>query len=721
MKTNRIAPIAVLISLVAAVLAAPSIAQVKSHKDLRYPDLHSFNVPQPERVVLDNGMVLLLMEDHELPLIEMTARIRGGARLEPSDKVGMATIFGQVLRTGGTKSMTGDQIDDFLEARAAVVETGMTDESATANLSCLTQDFPEVVKVLADIMRKPVFSEDKIKISKNQITAGISRRNDNPTGIMNREFEKLVYGSDSPYARVAEYATVGSVTRDDLVAFHGKYFQPNRIVMGVVGDFQAKDMAARLKTVFGDWKAGVKTTDPEAAYQTEVKPGFYYVQKDDMTQSNIIMGHLGIRRDNPDYFAVEVLNEAFGGSFAARLFSNVRSKKGLAYTVRGRVDSAFDYPGTFNVFMTTKTETTAAGIDALLTEVRDVVDHPPTEIEMSLAKDSILNSFVFNFDSRAKILRQQIAYEFFGYPPDFLARYRTNIEKVTPADVARVAKKYIHRDQMAILVVGPSKGTDRPLESFGKVTKLDVTIPEGKGATAPAASGESMTKGKTLFSKMVEGLGGAAVVDSVKALRTVSTSTVKTPQGDVSIKVVSTLAMPDRMRQELETPMGQMVRVISGSEGFMNTPMGAQPMPDSQRAEMGKGIRRQPIFIAQHRNDADLKTQHLGSETIDGVKAEVVLVTFAGDDIKIYIDPETGRVLREAYRGQSQGGPGEFIATYSDFRQVSGVTFPFKTQVTMNGEPVQSSVSVEIVLNPEIDAAMFTKPDEASPAAKNGQ
>ena len=720
MRSNRVVSLVILISIVAAGLAAPSFAQVKSHKDLKYGELHPFNVPRPERIVLDNGMVILLMEDHELPLVEITARVRGGARIEPKDKVGLAGIFAQVLRTGGTKSMTGDQIDEFLEARAALVETGMTDESATANLSCLTQDFPEVVKVFAEIMRNPVFSEDKLKISKNQVTAGISRRNDNPSGVMNREFEKLVYGNDSPYARVAEYETTGNVTREDLAAFHGKYFHPNRIVMGVVGDFQAKEMAGLLKGVFGDWKQVEQAADTEAAFQTVMKPGFYYVQKEDMTQSNIIMGHLGIRRDNPDYFAVEVLNEAFGGSFAARLFSNVRSKKGLAYSVRGRIDSSFDYPGTFNVFMTTKTGTTAAGIDALLTEVRDIVDNPPTEKELSLAKDAILNSFVFNFDSPGKVLRQQIAYEFFGYPPDFLARYRGEIEKVTPADVARVAKKYIHRDQMAILVVGPSKGTDRPLESFGDVAKLDITIPEAKGAAAPAASSDSLAKGKILFAKMIDALGGAAAVDAVKTVRTVSNSTVRSPQGELSIKVVSTLALPDRMRQELQTPMGQMVRVIAGAEGFMDTPMGAQPMPDSQRAEMGKGIRRQPVVLAQHRNDADLKMQYLGADDIGGVKVEVVLVTMAGDDTKLFIDPATGRVLREAYRGQSQAGPGDFVADYSDFREVSGMTFPFKTQVTMNGEQVQSSLSEEIALNPHVDGAMFAKPAAAT-ATKDGK
>jgi len=150
--------------------------------------------------------------------------------------------------------------------------------------------------------------------------------------------------------------------------------------------------------------------------------------------------------------------------------------------VRGAVDSEYDYPGIFNVWMTTKTETTAAGIDALMEEIDGLVKNPPSAEEVQRSKDSILNSFIFNYDSRAKILRQQIAYEYFGFPRDYLARYRQNIEKVTPADVARVAKKYVHKDQMAILVVGPSKGQDRPLDTFGKVTKLDITIPEPKGS-----------------------------------------------------------------------------------------------------------------------------------------------------------------------------------------------------------------------------------------------
>jgi len=718
MRSHKTLPLTALTLAVTALLAllpAGASAQVQDHEKLKFPPMRSFTVPQPERITLPNGMLVLLLEDHELPLIEAGARIRTGSRLDPVDKVGLSEIFGAVLRTGGTTSMTGDQIDDFLEARAAVVETGASEDSTFATVSCLKQDFPDVVKVFSDILRNPVFSEDKIKIAKNSANAGIARRNDNPQGIMFREFDKLVYGAGSPYGRTTEYATIESISRDDLVAFHKKYLHPNRVILGLTGDFNAKEMASKIKATFGDWPKAPETKDPVATYQTSTKSGVYYIQKEDMTQSDIIMGHLGIQRDNPDFFAVEVLNEVLGGSFASRLFSNVRSKKGLAYSVRGSVGSNYDYPGTFTAWMTTKTETTAAGMDALLVEIDAIVAKPPTDQEVQLAKDSILNSFVFNFDSKMKILNQQITYAYFGYPSDFLARYRENIEKVTPVDVARVAKKYIHKDQMAILVVGPSKGQDRPLDSFGKVATVDITIPEAKGPAAPAASAQSLTKGKALFAKMVGALGGPAAVDAVKSIRIVGTDTRKGPQGEFSTKAVSTVSIPDRLHQEMTTPMGKMVMVMAGADGFVNTPQGTQPLPESQRAEVVRSLRRQPIALAQRRDDGEMKLQHLGEESIDGTKVENLLVTIAGDELRLSIDPATGRILRQAYRGQDQMGPADYVVSFSDFRQVSGLTLPFKSARTRNGEPHQSMVVEEIVINPNVDAAMFAQPE--SPTA----
>jgi zinc protease len=192
------------------------------------------------------------------------------------------------------------------------------------------------------------------------------------------------------------------------------------------------------------------------------------------------MVDLGIERRNPDYYSVEVMNELFGGGFSSRLFVSIRTRQGLAYSVGGGVSAAFDHLGITHFAMGTKSGSTAAGIDALRKEMDKLINGTVKADELKRAKDSILNSFIFEFDSKEKVLAERMRYEFYGFPPDFLERYRTGIEKVTPADIDRVARKYIHPEKMAVLVVGNAKDFDRDLATFGKVTTIDISIPEKK-------------------------------------------------------------------------------------------------------------------------------------------------------------------------------------------------------------------------------------------------
>jgi zinc protease len=197
---------------------------------------------------------------------------------------------------------------------------------------------------------------------------------------------------------------------------------------------------------------------------------------------------LGIKRDNPDYYAVRVFNEAFGGGFSSRLFRAIRTEKGLAYGVGGGIGSAFDHRGTLRLEMGTKSSTTIESILALDEQIDDVTKHPISDDEIKRAKDAILNGFVFNLDSPDKILRERMAYEFYGYPQDYLEKFRTGVEKVTAADVARVAAKYLHKDQLAVLVVGHSSEFDKPLSSLGPVTNIDIAIPPPPGQQAEPAA-----------------------------------------------------------------------------------------------------------------------------------------------------------------------------------------------------------------------------------------
>ena len=438
--------------------------------------LPAFHPQQPKRIELPNGMVVFLQEDHELPTIDGTARIRGGERLVPANKIGLTDVYGEVWRTGGTKSQTGDQLDDYLEQRAAKVETGGSMDSTTVSWSCLKDDFDDVFRVFVDVLRNPEFRAEKINIAQKGQYDAISRRNDDPSQIAGREAAKLVYGATNPYARVAEYRTVAAITRQDLIEWHGKYVHPNNIILGVVGDFDGAKMEARLREAFAAWSKGQPVRDseikPEAA-----KPGYYQVDKTDVNQSNIQMVALGIRRDNPDYFATSVFNEAFGGGFSSRLFGDIRTTKGLAYGVGGGVGASWDHPGMLRLMVSTKSKTTIETIQAIDEEITDLPKRPINDEEIKRAKDAILNSFVFRFDSPEKVLQEKMAYEFYGYPLDFLENFQKGIERVTKEDVARVAAKYIHREQMAVLVVGNVSEFDKPLSSLGTVNKLDITIP----------------------------------------------------------------------------------------------------------------------------------------------------------------------------------------------------------------------------------------------------
>jgi zinc protease len=448
------------------------------------PKLPAFHPAQPNRIELPNGMVIFLQEDHELPIIDGTARIRGGERSAPATKTGLMDVYGEAWRTGGTKTQTGDQLDDFLEQRAAKVETGGGIDSTSVSWSCLKGDFDDVFRVFEDLLKNPEFRADKIEIAQKGMYDAISRRNDDPAQIAGREAAKLAYGANNPYARSPEYATVAAIKRQDLVEWHGRYVHPNNIILGVVGDFDSAKMEARLREAFATWPKGAAASDPEIK-PDPAKPGYYEVDKTDVNQSNIQLVALGITRKNPDYYATSVFNEAFGGGFSSRLFNDIRTTKGLAYAVGGGVGAGWDHPGILRMMVRTKSITTVESIQAIDDELDALPKRPIDDAEIKRAKDAILNSFVFRFDSPEKVLQEKMAYEFYGYPLDFLENFQKEIEKVTKEDVARVAAKYIHRDQMAVLVVGNTKEFDKPLSSLGTAKKLDITIPPPPPGVVP--------------------------------------------------------------------------------------------------------------------------------------------------------------------------------------------------------------------------------------------
>jgi zinc protease len=440
------------------------------------PALHTFKPEQPRRIELSNGLVIFLQEDHELPFINGTILIRGGSRDEPDAKLGLISLYGETWRTSGTATIDGDQLDDKLEAKAASIETAGGGASTSITWSSLKGDFDTVFAATMDLLLHPTFKAEKLQLAKGQLETAISRRNDDAAGIARREALKLAYGAHNPYARQPEYATVDGITLDDFKAWHDKTVAPNNMIIAVSGDFDGAAMEAKLRAEFEPLPRGKKFESAKIAF-TNPKSSVNFVEKSDVNQSNVVIAGLGTERSNPDYYALSVMNEIFSGGFGSRVVQNVRTKLGLAYSVGGSFGASYDHPGVFLVEAATKSPSTVAATQAMLAEINRLKTEPPTPAELSKAKDQVLNSFIFHYDSPDKTLNEQVVLAFYGYPADTLEKYRTGIEKVTAADVTRVANKYIDISKLAIIVVGNQAQITPNLDALGKVTNIDITIP----------------------------------------------------------------------------------------------------------------------------------------------------------------------------------------------------------------------------------------------------
>ncbi len=473
----RTLPIGLLLGFVLFNLSKASAQQAEPWLQIPIPPLHAFHPQQPRRIELKNGIVLFLEEDHELPFISGSVLIPGGSRdVEPA-KAGLIALYGQAWRTSGTAESDGDAMDDLLEARAAHIETDGDDDSTAISWDSLKADGDRVFALATDLLFHPKFRGEKLELAKQQQAAAITRRNDDEEEIAGREAAKLNYGVNSPYTRQPELSTIHAVTLSDLQRWHDRSMK-GKLIVGISGDFDSAAMENKLRTVFEPLPP-VTPEPPRHDSFPGPTPGVYFIDKEDVDQSNVQIVGIGVDRRNSDVAAIAVLNEILGGGFGSRLFQKIRTELGLAYDVGGGFGIEYDHPGMFSVEVLTKSGTTVDATKAVEDEIVGLRSKPITEGELKRAKDDILNSFLFRYDTRDKILAERERLEFYGYPPDYLETYQAALEKVTLADVTAAADKFVHPEKLAILVVGNGPEIKPPLSALGmgQAHTIDIAIP----------------------------------------------------------------------------------------------------------------------------------------------------------------------------------------------------------------------------------------------------
>ena len=452
-------------------LATASIAaDLANPRTMQFKPL-AYSIPKAQRVLLNNGIPVYLLQDKELPIVSISAMIRTGSIYETADKVGLAGITGSQLRGGGTSQLTPAALDDELEFMASAVESSFGTDMGTVSMTTLSRNLPRTLQIFSDVLLRPRFDQTRLEIARKQALEALRRQNDDPKELGDRELHKAIYAGH-PLGRFPTAATLGAITREDLLAFHQQFVRPENLILTVSGDFDRTALLAALNSSLGSIKSDIASSLPAIPpVPVTFSPEILLAEKK-VNQSVIRLGHLGITKDDPDLYAVRVLNYILGGSFTSRLMMEIRTNQGLAYNVGSHFDIGRQFTGSFTAETETKAEATGKVIGLISSIIEGIRKEPVSAQELKLAKESIINSFLFGFTSSSSVVTQQARLEFYGYAPDYLDRYREQIAAVTGDDILRAARKHLRPDAFKLVVVGDPKKFDKPLEKSGKVTKL---------------------------------------------------------------------------------------------------------------------------------------------------------------------------------------------------------------------------------------------------------
>ncbi|MEA1970911.1 MAG: pitrilysin family protein, partial [Thermodesulfobacteriota bacterium] len=424
-----------------------------------------FEPPKAQRIKLENGIILYMLEDHEIPLVNMSAVIRMGSFYDPPGKEGLAEITGTVMRTGGTKSMTGNQIDEELDFIAGKIVVSVGTDSCTLSMSVLEKDIDKGLQIFSDILTSPVFSKEKMETAKILKIEALERISDNPQKIAFREFRRLMY-HDDPRGRLSSVKSIGKIERDDLLKFYKRFFRPGNVMIALSGDIEEADVARKIKNSLGKWNipGGPEKPPPPPA---RVGASLNYIYKD-TPQSVIIIGQPAPGKESTNYYAFEVLDFITGsGGFRSRIFAEVRNRLGLAYSAGSFYSPRTKY-GIFGAYAMAKGSSTIEALSTI-TKILDNVRDRGVESgeELAWAKESIINNFIFSFAGPGHIVMGQMMLEFDGLPDDFLITYKDNIEMVGLDDLRDAAARYLSEESRIVLVLGNKEKFSKPLSSFG--------------------------------------------------------------------------------------------------------------------------------------------------------------------------------------------------------------------------------------------------------------
>ena len=705
------------------------------------------NFPPYQLQTLPNGLQVMVVLHHEQPVVSMRLLVRAGSAVDPKSKSGLVHLLSSLLDQGtqGAAAKSAEEFNDAIDFIGGAAGAGAGQDLSYLSLVVMKDSFDTGLRMLSEMARHPAFSQAEIDRQRQQLLSSLQVSFDDPDFIANAVFDRLVYGFH-PYGlpQTGTPESIAALTRDDLMAFHQKYFVPNNAILAVVGDVTAEEAFAAARRVFGDWErrevSAAAFVEPPAPTRRVI-----VVNKPDSVQTEVRVGNLGISRNHQDYMAVNLAIRILGGEGSNRLHQVLRTARALTYSAQANLD-AYKESGDFEAETNTRTAATGEVLRLIVDEFWRLQRERVSERELADAKAYLTGSFPLTIETPDQIALQILNVMFYGLPIEQLQNFRERVGAVTADDVQRVAQKYLKPDRLSVVLVGNAAAFTDQLKGTGfstfetvDIRNLDLTAADFRGANGgpggAGGAGGAAGKGRPIVPQRVSGAryrpstqqaagdGGAkALLDRVVAatggierllgIRNMTARQMVTnigPDGPVEAESTSYIAYPDRFRVETRVPEGTLVSAFDGAVVWTRDPQGTHEAPATAAVEAKSGLRRDVIALLLAAADGTARVRLLQDVKAGGrVEHTIELVSAGLDPVVLAVDAGTMLVTRETYTAGNGGQQALVEELFSDYRAVDGVQMPFAAQRRVGRFSVKRRV-IDIHINTPLDPSLFKR------------
>jgi zinc protease len=705
--------------------------------------------PPYELQTFPNGLQVVAVLHHEQPVVSMRLLIRAGSAADPKDKLGTARLASSLLDQGiqaaaGTPARSAEELADAIDFIGAAMGAGAGTDLTHINMVVMKDSFEGGLRMLSDMARHPAFAPHEIDRQRQQMLSGLQVSAEDPEYVANAVFDRLVYGFH-PYGMPdnGTRETLTSLTRNDLLAFHGKYFHPNNAILAIVGDVTAEEAFTTARKVFGDWEKRDLATDryvdpPDPTRRVIV------VNKPDAVQTEVRVGHLGVPRSHPDYMALNLAIRILGGEGSNRLHQVLRTERGLTYGAQANMD-ALKVTGDFEAETNTRSEATGEVLRLIVDEFWRLQRERVGERELADAKAYMTGSFPLTIETPDAIASQVVNVVFYGLPLEDLQTFRDRVNAVTVDDIQRVARTYLKPDRLSVVLVGNASAFSTQLRGVGfdafetiELNDLDLlsssfkrggtrTGPAGgpgragQGAVAAysqtgaanaqaAPASDEIQKAKALLTKVIEAKGGVDKLRAVKTIVVKQTLSSPTTPGQRSIETTAFIQYPDRFRTETMMANGMNVQTFDGVAVWSKDASGVHVMPEGVVRDARATLRRDPVTLLLSAVDGSLTPRLLPDVKDANGRLHHALELSAPDfnPVVMLVDTETSQIHKITFVADTPGRP-IVEDEFADYRPVDGLQIAFQAWRRSGTQAIERRIT-DVKINTPLDPALFRRP-----------